>query len=181
MALSGSPGTRPVSWTRAHSQALRLFCLPLIPMSRHAPLLAPPSTTQILWLDHFIAYALYHTWLHASMTFAVLYLLQRLRVCFPAAKGSSSHCLFISAFMLASKIICNDTYSNKSWCIVGPYPLMVLPQPAPAPPHTVTHIHDICHALPPPTSQGLFPRCEGVFRPLLIYFSLYAYLKDYLQ
>ncbi|KAI9442101.1 hypothetical protein BJY52DRAFT_1194778 [Lactarius psammicola] len=23
------------------------------------------------------------------------------------------------AFMLASKIICNDTYSNKSWCIIG--------------------------------------------------------------
>ncbi|KAI9452195.1 hypothetical protein BJY52DRAFT_1109202, partial [Lactarius psammicola] len=25
----------------------------------------------------------------------------------------------ISAFMLASKIICDDTYSNKSWYIVG--------------------------------------------------------------
>src|SRR5713226_36949 len=38
---------------------------------------------------------------------------------FPAAKGSSGHWLFISALMLASKIICDDTYSNKSWCIVG--------------------------------------------------------------
>jgi len=34
------------------------------------------------------------------------------------AKGSSGHQLFISAFML-SKIICNNTYSNKSWCIIG--------------------------------------------------------------
>ncbi|KAG1901569.1 uncharacterized protein F5891DRAFT_950416, partial [Suillus fuscotomentosus] len=25
------------------------------------------------------------------------------------------HCLFISTFMLASKVICDDTYSNKSW------------------------------------------------------------------
>ncbi|KAH9021012.1 hypothetical protein EDB85DRAFT_1872108, partial [Lactarius pseudohatsudake] len=29
---------------------------------------------------------------------------------------TSGHRLFISAFMLASKIICDDTYSNKSWC-----------------------------------------------------------------
>ena len=33
--------------------------------------------------------------------------------------GSSGHRLFISAFMLVSKIICDDTYFNKSWCIVG--------------------------------------------------------------
>ncbi|KAI0313032.1 hypothetical protein OF83DRAFT_1030463, partial [Amylostereum chailletii] len=36
-----------------------------------------------------------------------------------AAKGFSGHCLFISAFMLASKIICDDAYLNKSWCIVS--------------------------------------------------------------
>jgi len=38
---------------------------------------------------------------------------------FSGCQGSYGHCLFISAFMLASKIICDDTYSNKSWCIVG--------------------------------------------------------------
>jgi hypothetical protein len=70
-------------------------------------------------LDHFIAYALHRTRLHPSVTFAALYLLQRLKARFPAAKGSSGHRLFISAFMLASKIICDDTYSNKAWCIVG--------------------------------------------------------------
>ncbi|KAF8263567.1 hypothetical protein EI94DRAFT_1875857 [Lactarius quietus] len=37
----------------------------------------------------------------------------------PCCGGYSGHQLFISAFMLASKIICDDTYSNKSWCIVG--------------------------------------------------------------
>jgi hypothetical protein len=38
---------------------------------------------------------------------------------FSGCQGSYGHCLFISAFMLASKIICDNTYSNKSWCIVG--------------------------------------------------------------
>ncbi|KAG0696155.1 hypothetical protein DFH29DRAFT_813350, partial [Suillus ampliporus] len=36
-----------------------------------------------------------------------------------ASLGSSGHCLFLSAFMLASKVICDDTYSNKSWSIVA--------------------------------------------------------------
>lgn len=91
-----------------------LFACPDVP-----PPPAPPSTTLTPRLDHFIAYALHRTRLHPSVTFAALYLLQRLKARFPAAKGSSGHRLFISAFMLASKIICDDTYSNKSWCIVG--------------------------------------------------------------
>ncbi|TFK74001.1 hypothetical protein BDN72DRAFT_119629 [Pluteus cervinus] len=40
---------------------------------------------------------------------------QRLKARFPTAKGSSGHRLFISAIMIASKVICDDTYSNKSW------------------------------------------------------------------
>ncbi|KAH9171435.1 hypothetical protein EDB89DRAFT_2070756 [Lactarius sanguifluus] len=133
---------------------------PIYSLARMFPLPpAPPSTTPTPRLDHFIAYALHRTRLHPSVTFAALYLLQRLKARFPAAKGSSGHRLFISAFMLASKIICDDTYSNKSWCIVGqgilnvdpstlrdfesrvrhdfagsgPYPTVVLPQTAPAP------------------------------------------------
>ena len=70
-------------------------------------------------LDHFIAYALHRTRLHPSVTFVALYLLQHLKARFPAAKGSSGQRLYISAFVLASKIICDDTYSNKSWCTVG--------------------------------------------------------------
>ena len=57
--------------------------------------------------------------MHESVTYAALYLLQRLKARFPAARGSSGHRLFISAFMLSSKVICDDTYSNKSWSIVG--------------------------------------------------------------
>ena len=79
----------------------------------------PPSGPLTPRLEHFIAYVLHHTRLHTSVTFAALYLLQRLKAHFPAAKDSSGHRLFISAFIIASKVICDDTYSNKSWCIVG--------------------------------------------------------------
>src|SRR5229473_769684 len=50
-----------------------------------------PSTTQTLWLEHFITYALHCTQLHVSVTFAALYLLQHLKAHFPAAKGLSGH------------------------------------------------------------------------------------------
>ncbi|KAI9441062.1 hypothetical protein BJY52DRAFT_1378162, partial [Lactarius psammicola] len=63
-------------------------------------------------LDHFIAYTFHRTRLHLCTP-------SNVSRCSPTAKGSSGHHLFISAFMLASKIICDDTYSNKSWCIIG--------------------------------------------------------------
>jgi hypothetical protein len=53
--------------------------------------------------------------LHRSVTYAALVLLQRLKACFPTVRGSSGHHLFI----FVSKVICNDTYSNKSWSIVA--------------------------------------------------------------
>jgi hypothetical protein len=90
------------------------------------PELPPPSSsssssgpTPSPTLSIFIAYALHRTRLHSSVTFAALFLLQRLKGRFPAARGSSGHRLFISAFMIASKVVCDDTYSNKSWCVVG--------------------------------------------------------------
>ncbi|PWY99972.1 hypothetical protein BCV70DRAFT_103311 [Testicularia cyperi] len=70
-------------------------------------------------LSEFIAYALYRTRLPEVVTYQALYLLLRLKIRFPAARGSSGHRLFISALMLASKSTCDDTYSNKSWTIVG--------------------------------------------------------------
>jgi hypothetical protein len=45
--------------------------------------------------------------------FAALILLQRLKARFPSARGSSGHRLFISAFMISSKVMCDDTYSNN--------------------------------------------------------------------
>ncbi|RDX47704.1 cyclin-like protein, partial [Lentinus brumalis] len=76
------------------------------------PALSPP-------LAKFIAYALHRTRLDVSVTFAALYLLQRLKVRLPNARGSSGHRLFISAFVIACKVLCDDTYLNKSWSIVG--------------------------------------------------------------
>ncbi|KAH9942195.1 uncharacterized protein BXZ73DRAFT_97614 [Epithele typhae] len=92
-----------------------LFACPDLP-----PLVStsiPPAVP--LPLASFIAYALHRTRLHTSVTFAALYLLQRMKARFPAARGSSGHRLFITIFMIASKVICDDTYSNKSWSIVG--------------------------------------------------------------
>ncbi|KAF5389313.1 hypothetical protein D9757_003491 [Collybiopsis confluens] len=70
-------------------------------------------------LPYYIAYAIYRTKLPTGVIFAALALLQRLKSRFPSAKGSSGHRLFISAFMIASKVMCDDTYSNKSWSVVA--------------------------------------------------------------
>lgn len=79
----------------------------------------PTSSPSNAKLPFFIAYAFHRTKLNSAVTFAALILLQRLKARFPTARGSSGHRLFLSAFMIASKVICDDTYSNKSWTIVG--------------------------------------------------------------
>ncbi|KAF9529701.1 hypothetical protein CPB83DRAFT_852012 [Crepidotus variabilis] len=79
----------------------------------------PTSTHSQARLPYFVAYALHRTKLHPAVTFAALVLLQRLKARFPSARGSSGHRLFISAYMISSKVMCDDTYSNKSWCIVA--------------------------------------------------------------
>ena len=82
----------------------------------------PPSTisrsSPTPPLAQFVAYALHRTRLHTSVTFTALFL-SRLQSRSPAAGGPSGHCLFLSEFMIASKIVCDDTYSNKSWTVVG--------------------------------------------------------------
>jgi len=78
-----------------------------------------PNAASHTKLPYFVAYAIHRTKLHPSVTFAALALLQRLKARFPSARGSSGHRLFISAYMISSKVMCDDTYSNKSWCIVA--------------------------------------------------------------
>ncbi|KAH9458154.1 hypothetical protein MJO29_005276 [Puccinia striiformis f. sp. tritici] len=72
-------------------------------------------------LVDFIAYALYRTRLNDAIVHSALLLLTRLKQRYPSARGtpSSPHRLFLSALMLASKMSMDDTYSNKSWVIVG--------------------------------------------------------------
>ncbi|KAI0310048.1 hypothetical protein OF83DRAFT_1030283, partial [Amylostereum chailletii] len=73
----------------------------------------PPSPTPCTLAEHgFISPS--PSLPSTSVTFTTLYHLQRLKAHFPAAKSSSGHRIFISAFMVASKIICDDTHSNKS-------------------------------------------------------------------
>ncbi|CDU22343.1 uncharacterized protein SPSC_00973 [Sporisorium scitamineum] len=98
---------------------LYLFACPLDSASASASLPATQNGTPAPRLSEFIAYALYRTRLPEAVTFQALYLLLRLKIRFPAARGSSGHRLFISALMIASKSSCDDTYSNKSWAIVG--------------------------------------------------------------
>ncbi len=74
----------------------------------------PSSSVSQAKLPYFITYILHRTKLHYSVTFAALVLLQCLKARFPTA-----HRLFISAFMIPFKVICDDTYSNKSWTIVA--------------------------------------------------------------
>jgi len=93
-----------------------LFSCPNVPMFANG---MTGASTSCPPLAHFIAYAIHRTRLPEVVVFTALFLLARLKERFPAARGSSGHRLFISAFMIASKVICDDTYSNKSWCIVG--------------------------------------------------------------
>ncbi|KAL0954391.1 hypothetical protein HGRIS_003375 [Hohenbuehelia grisea] len=93
-----------------------LFECPEYPPSNEYPQSAlKPS----VMLPYFIVYALHRAKLHTSIPFAALILLLRLKECFPTARGCSGHRLFISALMIASKVICEDSYTNKSWCIVA--------------------------------------------------------------
>jgi hypothetical protein len=94
-----------------------LFSCPNVPMFANTGMAG--AATSCPPLAHFIAYAIHRTRLPEVVVFTALFLLARLKERFPAARGSSGHRLFISAFMIASKVVCDDTYSNKSWCIVG--------------------------------------------------------------
>jgi hypothetical protein len=89
----------------------------------NSPECAPPKpanpTAPAPALPLFVAYAIHRTRLHHNVVYTALFLLMRLKARLPAAKGSSGHRLFISAFMIASKVACDDTYSNKSWTVVG--------------------------------------------------------------
>ncbi|KAL1694035.1 hypothetical protein GGG16DRAFT_48096, partial [Schizophyllum commune] len=79
-------------------------------------------------LPQLLAYALHRTKLHhysaddgmwgsrVLHNFSLV-LLSRLKARFPTARCSSERHLIISAFMITSKVMCDDTYSNKSWSV----------------------------------------------------------------
>jgi hypothetical protein len=46
-------------------------------------------------------------------------LLGRLKTRYPLASGTSGERLFVAAFMIASKLLSDETYSSRSWRIVA--------------------------------------------------------------
>ncbi|KAG2366999.1 hypothetical protein BDR07DRAFT_1273191, partial [Suillus spraguei] len=119
---STQPTTRHSDPFYGHEWASHLcmrFITHLFTCPEYPPLSSNSQSIPLHHLPHFIAYALHCTKLHTLVTFTALILLQRLKEHFPTTWGSSGHHLFISAFMLTSKVICDDTYSNKSWSIVA--------------------------------------------------------------
>ncbi len=67
-------------------------------------------------LTNFVGYALHYTHLLPSITY-ICFSTSRLASQLP--EGHQAIDSSISTFMIASKVICDDTYSNKSWCIVS--------------------------------------------------------------
>ncbi|KAL0578906.1 hypothetical protein V5O48_003097 [Marasmius crinis-equi] len=114
-----APSRRGAGHYYGHEYIARL-CTRFITHLFACPEYPPSSTLQLqARLPQFIAYTLHRTNLHPSVTCTSLILLQRLKNRFPTAQGSSGQRLFISAFMVASKVIYDDTYSNESWTFVA--------------------------------------------------------------
>ncbi|KAJ3520667.1 hypothetical protein NMY22_g12651 [Coprinellus aureogranulatus] len=73
------------------------------------------TTAPQIRLPHFIAYVIYRTKLHESIAIVALLLLQRLKDRFPRSRSAEGHRLFLTAYVIASKVMHDETYSNKSW------------------------------------------------------------------
>ncbi|KAJ7157033.1 hypothetical protein C8R43DRAFT_883675 [Mycena crocata] len=82
----------------------------------------PPDVQQrARRLHHFIAFILWRGNMHDSVVFGALILLQRLKSRFPAARGSSGQRLFLAAYIVASKVLCDSSYSNSNWRRLAQY------------------------------------------------------------
>ncbi|RPD57749.1 hypothetical protein L226DRAFT_467718, partial [Lentinus tigrinus ALCF2SS1-7] len=86
-------------------------------LAHHFKIFAPPEG--VMPLDKFIAWVIYRTRYRSSTTFAALYLTGLLKERFQDLIVSHSrltcHRLFLASFMVASKSIHDDTYTNKSF------------------------------------------------------------------
>jgi hypothetical protein len=117
--LTSNQAAIPQAKTFYNQEAISCLCAKFITHLFGCPERPPNQFGWHVELPYYIAYAIYRTKLPECVVFSALALLQRLKSRFPSAKGSSGHRLFISAFMIASKVMCDDTYSNKSWSVVA--------------------------------------------------------------
>ncbi|KIK02616.1 hypothetical protein K443DRAFT_677462 [Laccaria amethystina LaAM-08-1] len=70
-------------------------------------------------LSQFIAYSLYRSKLQPQVTYAALLLLHRFKTQYPKANGESGRQLFISAMMIAAKVLNDATFANRAWVTIA--------------------------------------------------------------
>lgn len=70
-------------------------------------------------LSQFIAYSLYRSKLQPQVTYAALLLLHRLKTHYPKANGESGRQLFISAMIIAAKVLNDTTFANTAWVTIS--------------------------------------------------------------
>ncbi|KAF6742976.1 hypothetical protein DFP72DRAFT_994123 [Ephemerocybe angulata] len=79
------------------------------------PLEHPTDKRTRATLPYFIARVLHRVNFHSSVVVAAMILLCRLKAQYPAVQGSSGHRLFLTALVIADKILNDDSYENESW------------------------------------------------------------------
>ncbi|KAA1474038.1 hypothetical protein DENSPDRAFT_764190, partial [Dentipellis sp. KUC8613] len=67
----------------------------------------------------FIAHALRRAQLPPRAVFAALYFLQCIKEAWPPAHGTYGLRAFIPALMVASKMICEESYTITEWCTIA--------------------------------------------------------------
>ncbi|KZV90264.1 hypothetical protein EXIGLDRAFT_837958 [Exidia glandulosa HHB12029] len=111
---------------------LRAFSCLDYPLSSMIPAPALDTATSLsppVSLAEFIGHIIHRTRLSESVTLSAIALLARFKTRFPHAKAKvdqyrglgTGHRLFLSAFMIASKTIEDNNYSQESWRIVSHY------------------------------------------------------------
>ncbi|EJD37574.1 hypothetical protein AURDEDRAFT_73061, partial [Auricularia subglabra TFB-10046 SS5] len=83
-------------------------------------------TTASRSLGEFIGYTLCRTRLERCVTFAALFLLQRVKSKHPWAICSAGEKLFLVSFMVANKILIDCSYWSKSFARIGRYSTTLL-------------------------------------------------------
>ena len=82
--------------------------LPVVPVTVDSSLHFERSPTIL----HYISQSNY-TCLPLSLAYQSPFLLSRLKSRYPATSCTIGYCLFLTSYMLSSKVICDDTYANK--------------------------------------------------------------------
>ncbi|KAM5542982.1 hypothetical protein V8D89_003366 [Ganoderma adspersum] len=83
------------------------------------PDLPPDPAPTILPLKQFITYVLRAARLPPSVTFSALFLLERVKTRFPTIDMPSGHRLFITAYIIAAKVLVDPPYRPSWWDVIA--------------------------------------------------------------